>query len=486
MHYNQILPNYASSLLGNSKNSKIHNLKNQLISIMELKEILKFADDTIYSKTGKHLNNLQSDILEETLRGHKYAKIAEKHDCTTDHVGKVASELWGYLSDKLGEKINKFNVRSRLETAVFSIISSDFSHSYNHLNYCGSVPNNPDITTQNKQNIETPCIDLDDAPSINLFYGRNQQINNLQKWICQQQAQLITIFGYSGIGKTSLALQLIETIKEKFDFVIWRNLKYFPNTEELQQELIDIFTTIENKEKCTKSQERVLVKYLKKYRCLIILDDLQSLFISGELSGKYQIESQGYQSFFKKIAQVNHQSCILLLSQQKPREIEQLESIDPAVLSLELTGLDLSATGIFKFQGLQEESQWSKLIELYQGHPQWLNLIATRIQKLANGKITDIITNNCILLTEDIKNCLTAIYQNLADIEKRILITLAKQNKLITLVELKTLINLKPDELVEGLHSLANRCLIETLKTPEITYKINPVLSKFILTYPDL
>lgn len=448
---------------------------------MELKEILKFADDTIYTKTGKHLNDLQSDILQETLHGNKYAKIAEKHNCTTDHVGKVAAELWVYLSDQLGEKINKFNVRARLENAIFAIISSDFYHSNNHLNYCNNGLNNPDVPIEKQQNIKTPYIDLDDAPCLNLFYGRTQQLNNLQQWICYQQTQLITIFGYSGIGKTYLTLQLIETIKEKFDVVIWRNLQYFPNLEDLQQELIDIFTTLENQQKCFKSPERKLIKFFKKYRCLIILDDLQSLFIHGELSGKYHRESQSYQSFFQKIAQVNHQSCLLLLSQQKPREIEILEKINPAVLSQQLAGLDSSATGIFTFQGLREEKQWLNLIELYQGHPQWLNSIATRIQKLANGKITDIISNNCILLTEDIKDCLTTIYKNLASIEKTILMILAKENKCMTLAELKTLVNLEPEELIEGLHSLANRCLIETLTTPECTYKIDPVICKFIL-----
>ncbi|HEY9702455.1 MAG TPA: hypothetical protein V6C58_08420, partial [Allocoleopsis sp.] len=41
-------------------------------SLMNLKEILKFADRAVFNKTGKHLNDLQQDILEATLQGHQY------------------------------------------------------------------------------------------------------------------------------------------------------------------------------------------------------------------------------------------------------------------------------------------------------------------------------------------------------------------------------------------------------------------------------
>ncbi|HEY9701663.1 MAG TPA: ATP-binding protein [Allocoleopsis sp.] len=444
---------------------------------MEFKEILRFADHALYKKTGKHLNNLQSDILE----GHKYAQIAEKHQCTTDYVGSVASDLWKFLSDELGEKINKSNVHARLENAIFNIIS-DSPHTNNNINYCPHNSHSPDIETQKTPHIETPYIDLDDAPCINFFYGRTQQLNDLEKYIFQQKARLIAIFGLSGIGKTSLTLQLIENVKENFDFVLWRNLQYFPHPQDLLQELIDIFLTRENQDKCQKPQLRTLINYLKKYRCLIVLDDLQYLFVSGELSGQYQLKSQEYQKIFKKIAEVNHKSCVLLLSQEKPREIDQLETVNPAVLSLELKGLDSSATGILKFQGLQPEQQWLNLIDLYQGHPHWLHLISTMIQQLAQGKITDIFIDNCILLTEDLKDCLNEIYQNLAPVEKTILSTLAKENQSITLEQFKILVNIEQAELLEGLRSLSKRCLIETLETPEFIYKINPIMGKFILS----
>jgi hypothetical protein len=37
---------------------------------------------------------------------------------------------------------------------------------------------------------------------------------------------------------------------------------------------------------------------LKEKRCLIILDNVENIFISGQIAGQYQPEYQDYQNFF--------------------------------------------------------------------------------------------------------------------------------------------------------------------------------------------
>ena len=446
---------------------------------MEFKEILRFADDAVFAKTGKHLNDLQRDVLEETLQGNKYAKIAAEHECTIDHVRTVAADLWKYLSEELGEKVKRSNVRATFQRAGFTIIQSNLHH--NIITSCGNGLDPPDVSKQKNPDIQTPYIDLDDAPSPTLFYGRTEELNTLEHWIIKQKSRIIAICGLLGIGKTSLTLQLVENIKHQFDYVIWRNLKYFPEAEELQQELVDIFIKTENQETGAKAQLRTLIQYLRKYRCLIIVDDLQSLFVNGELSGKYHNESKSYQNLFKSIAETNHQSCVVLLSQEKPKEILQLEEINPAVRTLELKGLDDSARGILKFQGLQDEAMWLNLIELYQGNPQWLQSIAKTIQELSKGKINDVFIDDAILLTEELQDCLEQIYQRLADEEKTILIVIAQQNKAVNLPQLRKLVNLPQMELINGVRSLSRRCLLEVVENPEISYTVNLVIREFAI-----
>ncbi len=47
----------------------------------------------------------------------------------------------------------------------------------------------------------------------------------------------MAILGISGIGKTTLAVKLVERIKDKFHYVIWRSLRSAPTVELLQQSI---------------------------------------------------------------------------------------------------------------------------------------------------------------------------------------------------------------------------------------------------------
>gem|GEM_PF-945789 len=90
---------------------------------MDVKEVLKFADELIFVESDKHLDNLQEAILSGTLQGKKYSKVAEESYCTEGHVRDVAYELWELLSKALGEDVSKSNFRAAMERSRFSNIS---------------------------------------------------------------------------------------------------------------------------------------------------------------------------------------------------------------------------------------------------------------------------------------------------------------------------------------------------------------------------
>jgi len=68
---------------------------------MDVEEILKFADNLVFAKTSKHLDNLQEAILRGTWQDQKYPKIAEELHRREGHVRDIASELWKILSEVL-------------------------------------------------------------------------------------------------------------------------------------------------------------------------------------------------------------------------------------------------------------------------------------------------------------------------------------------------------------------------------------------------
>ena len=455
---------------------------------MNLKEMLKFADDIVFAKTGQHLDDLQAAVLRGTLQRETYKEIAKDFDCSESRIREIGSELWQLLSEELGEDINKKNFRSameRLQNSGVLNFAQDVVMS-GSFNFCGEgryPPNTPNSHPQNQETSntkqpETPHQDLSEMPELGAFYDRTPELQTLTNWILQQHSHLIALTGISGIGKTSLAVQLVQQIKNQFDYIIWRTINVSHTLDEFQQELIQLFSQSEKLDSpTTKPKPLSLIKYLQKHRCLIILDDVHNLFCSGELSGKYKPEYEEYRHFFKQIEKLSHQSCFLLIGWEQPREISQIESQNNPIRTLQINGLDIAAAGeILRDYGLTE-IDYSILIHRYQGNPLWLKSVATLIQELGVN-VTDLLQNDIILLPEDVKDILRQQWDRLSDREKQILSILARETqplKLSKLIDKQPNLNL---ELVNVLQSLQRRCLVDKI---EDSFWLSPLIKQYLV-----
>ncbi|SKB14202.1 conserved hypothetical protein [Planktothrix sp. PCC 11201] len=85
---------------------------------MEIPQILQFVDESVYTQTGKHLNDLQGKIVRGILNRQKYADVAETYGYSEKHVKKVSHELLQMLSDVFGEQVKKSNLESVLERQI--------------------------------------------------------------------------------------------------------------------------------------------------------------------------------------------------------------------------------------------------------------------------------------------------------------------------------------------------------------------------------
>ena len=463
---------------------------------MDVQEVLKLADEIVFAKTGKHLNHLQEGILRGTWQRQKYPEIAKTCYRSEAHVKKVAAKLWKLLSQTLDEDINQSNFAYTVERWLFS---NSFSITGNNCVQIGKVSCDPshyskvsqstlyeDISNESTSNTQAKVFqDLSDAPEPNLFYNRTSELTTLENWILGP-TRLITIYGLSGIGKTALTLQLIPQIQHEFDRIIWRSLRNAPPLASLQTDLIQFCRGGVPVPALSVPEERAttgglpLLEYLRSHRCLIILDDIQTIFSSGQLAGNYQPGYENYGTFFKQITESSHNSCLILLSWEKPREIAALEGENRPCKSLQLNGLGPEAQEIFREKGLAELDKWSELIDLYRGNPLWLNIVATMIQDLFGGSVSEFLSYDTLFLG-DLESLLHQQCDRLTEPEKQVISWLASEAAPADISKISAHLELSPSALLQAVQSLGRRLLIEKVKQGEKTlFTLQPVLIEYL------
>jgi hypothetical protein len=461
---------------------------------MDVKDVLQFTDSLFFSETGKHIDRLQETILKGALDGQKYSDIAESEHCTEGHVRNVASELWQILSNALGQEVNKSNLKRTLQRSYLSIRSSPFTNVGN-VNFC----NNSNIQDSEVMNNRSPAsppnlqqtptqshLDLSDAPKIFTFYDRTTSLATLKQWILHENTRLLAIHGIVGIGKTALAAQLVEQIKHEFDFVIWRSLAIPPPLPILQTSIIQCFSRggapVPAPENGATTGELPLLNYLKKYRCLLILDDVQMVNSSGQLAGNYQPGYEDYGTLFRQAGELSHNSCLVLLSSEKPREIAALEGKNQPIRSLQLNGLGAGAGEILREKGLAEHEKWSELIEQYRGNPLWLKIVATMIQDLFNGSLSEFLSDDTLFLG-DLESLLHQPFNRLSESEKQVMSWLASETAPVSISKVPENLQLSRSQFLKVMQSLGRRSLVEKIPEGDRTFfTLAPVLKEYVKT----
>ncbi len=107
-----------------------------LNNIENMQKILEIADQLVFNKTGKHLDNLQVSILKGVWENQHYTEIAEEYHCSEGHVKDVSYELWQILSELFGETVRKSNLRAVFERNINNFAARDIVHIGD--NFCGS------------------------------------------------------------------------------------------------------------------------------------------------------------------------------------------------------------------------------------------------------------------------------------------------------------------------------------------------------------
>ncbi|OCQ91400.1 ATPase domain-containing protein [Oscillatoriales cyanobacterium USR001] len=448
---------------------------------MTITEVLQFVDQLVEKQTGKHLDDLETKIIKGLWEGKSYTEIAEHCGYKkAGYIGDVSRKLFKTLSSQLGEDINQSNFCWTIERFSNKSKSNSVNQvqkgliNNSHINLCPNNPPNPSKNTE--QNLEKKCYhDLTLAPKITHFYGRETELQTLSHWLTDQNTRLISILGLPGIGKTTLVKHFIDLNLQNFDVIIWKNIKL---SHSLDNIITEILTNINPAPIQTDNKLTQLFNLLRQQKCLIVLDDIQELFASGQFAGQYKNEYKDYQNFFTKITEIEHQSTLILISQEQCQEMLCLDEDLYPVKCLELEGLDNA--DILKNQGVKDEEYWPKLIKLYEGNPIYLKNIASLIKNVFLGKVAEFLAEDTLILTADMKSRLSELFHRLSPIEQQIVLELSKSNQSVSREDLRQSLELSSMDFINGLQSLNTRYLLKRMEGEKILFNLSPLFREYL------
>jgi hypothetical protein len=444
---------------------------------MYVEQATTLVDQLIYEFNGEHLNDLERSIVEGVSEGKKYGEIAEELGWTSGHVTDAAAKLWQSLSQALGEKVSKKNIKAVIERHKSSATVSDGFVQISSVNVCSDIT----INTQRDPKIEkidrtTPKYLLD-APALLPFYGRTTELTQLQTYI-ENHSRLILIHAPSGTGKTALARQLIAQ-NPQYHTIVWQSLQcHRPLTEFLDRNITPNFSQILQPPLDLTQRLNDLIDQLTHQPSLIILDDLQEILWSQQLAGSYAPEYRQYQQLFDRLITAPHNSTIILLSQEIPRHLQQL-TVHPNYQILALTGLSRDAHQIFQQHQITDPEHWPQINAYYNGNPQALHIIATLINQFFGSSAAAFVQTQPLPIPDDYKQVLQQQLDRLTTKEKTVIHQIATGS--VTITDLQKSLDLSPADIIDVLQSIDRRGLLQTNTTnAEVSFGLSIVLQEFL------
>lgn len=361
-----------------------------------------------------------------------------------------------------------------------------------------------------------------ELPKLLEFYGREEQLRQLEKWILTDRSRVVAIIGIGGVGKKSLAHKFIEEIQKMlpcadttnpsnpvstnictsiFTNIIWRSLRHAPPIQELLSDLISEIG--DNAIAPVKNIDRginQLIALLRSQRCLLILDDWEVLLDSGR-TGIYQKQYSDYGELLRQLGTNDHQSSCIVISREMPIEIVEKERLTaPIYRVLRLKGLGMQAASqLLIARGFATNTpQLSDLVQHYQGHPFALQIVANIVREQFNGNIADFLKLSTLVIDDAFSQLLDEQCQSLAKAELEIVYWLAIASRPVTQQQLSNWLCAENPQstTINALESLRRRSLLQVVDPSDIVvierstddlqiapqnhYTLEPVVRKYI------
>jgi len=357
-----------------------------------------------------------------------------------------------------------------------------------------------DTQTSPSTELVAPLSNWDEMPPTLACYGRHHEIASLTKWLTADQCRLVGVFGLAGQGKSLVVRHVLSTLAPQtkgesgalrplvvqpqngFACVLWRSLADAPTIHQLLQDLLAKLLGQPRSNLPDRWEEGVglLIAQLRRQRCLLVFDQLEAIMQSGApttddeiteltdpstgVAGRFRKGYELYAEFLQRLGGGAHQSCVVLISRERPLAFSRWEEQSAAIRRLDLSVLGMEGgKELLQAYGLAPAQEGIvALIHRYSGTPLALTIAAEAIHEFFGGNILRFLATAPTLFDE-LHELLNQQLARLTTLEWAILQRLAAEPRPITLTQLS--LDQPPPgtkrAYLEACRSLSRRALLE-------------------------
>jgi WD40 repeat protein/transcriptional regulator with XRE-family HTH domain len=308
--------------------------------------------------------------------------------------------------------------------------------------------------------------DWGEAPDVRAFVGREAELAELHRWVVRDHCRMLVILGLGGIGKTILAARLAQDVAHDFEVVFWRSLRNAPSLSEWLGQAIGFLSSYEAlPPEDDFARREMLLHLLRERRCLLVLDNLETVLVSEESDA----EDVGFRSLVQTLAETSHQSCVLLTSREAPAELAHLRGETGPVRMHSLGGLSIAEARALlgEDEVWGDDAAWANLVATYAGNGLALKVTRQTIHQVFGGDIAafiEYVRETYGTAVRGIRRLMDGqVERRLSALELHVLRWLAIEREPVTFLELMNDLGqaVGRSSAVEALESLRRRSLVE-------------------------